>query len=99
MVDKEPGPRSGGLTVSKNIPKLGYKGIETVEMSYVDHRVPTGALLGDPGRGLGYILGARSAANIAARAVGVARAGSTPRMSRSSSPTFGKPIAQRKRSR
>ena len=35
MVEKEPGPTSGGLTVSKNIGKLGYKGIETVEMSYV----------------------------------------------------------------
>src|SRR4051794_10543389 len=76
MVEKEPGPTSGGLTVSKNIPKLGYKGIETVEMSYVDHRVPADALLGDPGRGLAYILGALEVGriNIAARAVGVARA-------------------------
>ena len=76
IVEKEPGPASGGLTVSKNIPKLGYKGIETVEMSYVDHRVPADSLLGDPGRGLGYILGALEVGriNIAARAVGVARA-------------------------
>ena len=73
IVEKEPGPTSGGLTVSKNIPKLGYKGIETVEMSYVDHRVPADALLGDPGRGLAYILGALEVGriNIAARAVGV----------------------------
>ena len=40
IVEKEPGPRSGGITVSRNIGKLGYKGIETVEMSYDAHRIP-----------------------------------------------------------
>ncbi|HWS45511.1 MAG TPA: acyl-CoA dehydrogenase family protein [Acidimicrobiia bacterium] len=76
IVEKEPGPRYGGITVSRNIGKLGYKGIETVEMVYDDHRVPATALLGDPGRGLSYILGALEVGriNIAARAVGVARA-------------------------
>src|SRR6202142_3263281 len=76
IVEKEPGPRSGGITVSRNIGKLGYKGIETVEMSYDAHRVPADALLGEEGRGLGYILGALEVGriNIAARAVGVARA-------------------------
>jgi butyryl-CoA dehydrogenase len=76
MVEKEPGPYTGGLSVSKNIGKLGYKGIETVEMVYDGHRVPASALLGDPGRGLSYILGALEVGriNIAARAVGVARA-------------------------
>src|SRR3954466_6500536 len=58
MVEKEPGPKSGGITVSRNIGKLGYKGIETVEMSYDGHRVPAAALIGEEGRGLGYILGA-----------------------------------------
>ena len=33
IVEKEPGPRYGGITVSRTIGKLGYKGIETVEMS------------------------------------------------------------------
>jgi alkylation response protein AidB-like acyl-CoA dehydrogenase len=97
MVEKEPGPVSGGLTVSKNIPKLGYKGIETVEMSYVDHRVPADALLGDPGRGLGYILGALEVGriNIAARAVGVARAAFDAALAYAQQrSTFGKPIAQ-----
>jgi alkylation response protein AidB-like acyl-CoA dehydrogenase len=76
VVDKEPGPKSGGITVSKNIPKLGYKGLETVEMSYVDHRMPGDALLGEPGRGLPQILSVMEVGriNIAARAVGVARA-------------------------
>ncbi len=58
IVEKEPGAKFGGITVSRNIGKLGYKGIETVEMQYDGHRVPVDALLGDPGRGLSYILGA-----------------------------------------
>jgi len=76
IVGKEPGARFGGINVSRNIGKLGYKGIETVEMQYDGHRVGVDALLGDPGRGLGYILGALEVGriNIAARAVGVARA-------------------------
>jgi butyryl-CoA dehydrogenase len=76
IVEKDPGPKFGGISVSRNIGKLGYKGIETVEMQYDGHRVPADALLGDPGRGLGYILGALEVGriNIAARAVGVARA-------------------------
>ena len=76
IVEKEPGPTSGGITVSKNIGKLGYKGLETVEMVYDGHRVPADSLLGEEGRGLGYILGALEVGriNIAARAVGVARA-------------------------
>ncbi len=79
LVEKEPGPRWGGIGVSRHIPKLGYKGIETVEMSYEDHRVPAGAVLGGPeglGRGLQFLLGSLELGriNVAARAVGVARA-------------------------
>jgi alkylation response protein AidB-like acyl-CoA dehydrogenase len=76
IVEKQPGEKFGGITVSRNIGKLGYKGIETVEMQYDGHRVPADAMLGDSGRGLSYILGALEVGriNIAARAVGVARA-------------------------
>jgi butyryl-CoA dehydrogenase len=76
IVEKEPGPTFGGITVSKNIGKLGYKGIETVEMTYDGHRIPADWMIGDPGRGLSYILGALEVGriNIAARACGVARA-------------------------
>src|SRR6476660_5894585 len=76
IVEKDPGPSSGGIRVSRNIGKLGYKGIETVEMVYDGHRVPADSLLGDAGRGLSYILGALEVGriNIAARAVGLARA-------------------------
>ena len=46
IVEKEPGLRSGGIEVSRHIDKLGYRGVETVEMTYVDHRVPADAVLG-----------------------------------------------------
>ena len=66
-------------------------------MSYVDHRVPADSLLGDPGRGLGYILGALEVGriNIAARAVGVARAAFDAALAYAQERvTIGKPIAQ-----
>ncbi|HMC05667.1 MAG TPA: acyl-CoA dehydrogenase family protein [Actinomycetota bacterium] len=79
MVEKEPGPSFGGITVSRQIGKLGYKGVETVEMSYDGHRVPAGAVLGGEaglGKGLRQILGGLELGrvNIAARACGVAGA-------------------------
>jgi butyryl-CoA dehydrogenase len=80
IVEKEPGQQSGGISVSKKIGKLGYKGIETVEMTYTGHRVPSSWVLGGTdtglGRGLHHILGALELGrvNIAARACGVARA-------------------------
>jgi butyryl-CoA dehydrogenase len=76
IVEKEPGPASGGISVSTRIKKLGYKGIETVEMTYSGHRIPASALLGDRGSGLIYMLGGLELGrvNIAARALGVARA-------------------------
>jgi alkylation response protein AidB-like acyl-CoA dehydrogenase len=97
IVEKEPGPVSGGITVSRNIGKLGYKGIETVEMTYDAHRVPADALLGDAGRGLSYILGALEVGriNIAARAVGVARAAFDAALSYAQERrTMGKPIGE-----
>ena len=49
LVDKTPGKASGGITVSRKIDKIGYRGLETVEMSYVDHRVPADRVLGGDG--------------------------------------------------
>jgi butyryl-CoA dehydrogenase len=79
MVEKQPGPSSGGITVSRQIGKLGYKGVETVEMSYDGHVVPADCVLGGDaglGKGLPQILGALELGrvNIAARACGVAGA-------------------------
>jgi alkylation response protein AidB-like acyl-CoA dehydrogenase len=76
IVEKEPGPAFEGIKVSKKVGKLGYKGVETVEMAYSDHRIPATNLIGEAGRGLPQILGVLEVGriNIAARAVGVARA-------------------------
>jgi alkylation response protein AidB-like acyl-CoA dehydrogenase len=101
MVEKEPGAeRSGGVSVSRNIGKLGYKGIETVEMVYDAHRVPVDAVLGGDeglGRGQHFILSALEVGriNIAARAVGVARAAFDHALSYAQQRhTMGKPIAE-----
>jgi len=97
VVEKEPGPRSGGITVARSIGKLGYRGVETVEMAYTDHRVPAGNLIGEAGRGLSLILSVLEVGriNIAARAVGVARAAFDAALDYAQQRvTFGKPIAE-----
>ena len=100
IVEKTPGQKSGGITVSKRIEKLGYKGLETVEMSYDGHRVPKAAVLGGEaglGRGLHYILSALELGrvNIAARACGVGRAAFEAAISYAQQrETFGVPIAK-----
>jgi len=97
IVEKEPGPTFEGISVSKHVGKLGYKGVETVEMAYTDHRIPAANLVGEPGRGLSQILGVLEVGriNIAARAVGVARAAFDAALSYAQvRMTFGKPIAE-----
>jgi butyryl-CoA dehydrogenase len=100
MVEKEPGLQSGGITVSKTIGKLGYKGVETVEMAYAGHRVPASAVLGGAeglGRGLPYFLGTLELGrvNIAARACGVGRAAFEAAITYAQQRhTFGVPIAR-----
>jgi alkylation response protein AidB-like acyl-CoA dehydrogenase len=101
MVEKEPGAVSfGGITVSRNIGKLGYRGIETVEMAYDGHRVPASCVLGGDaglGRGQHFILAALEVGriNIAARSVGVARAAFEAAIRYAQQrQTFGKPIVQ-----
>ncbi len=101
MVEKEPGAeRAGGISVSRNIGKLGYKGIETVEMTYDGHRVDADCVLGGAeglGRGQHFILSALEVGriNIAARAVGVGRAAFEAAIAYAQQrETFGKPIAQ-----
>ncbi len=98
IVEKDPGDSFEGIRVSKKIPKLGYKGLETVEMSYADHRVPHDNVLGGDdgvGNGLGYALSALELGriNVAARAVGVAQAAFDAAMRYSQErETFGRKI-------
>jgi alkylation response protein AidB-like acyl-CoA dehydrogenase len=70
----EPGP---GFTVSRDLPKLGYKGVESCELSFGDYRAPAGALLGGvEGQGFAQMMKGLEIGRIqvAARALGVARA-------------------------
>jgi len=98
IVEKTPGPSDGGLTISRKIDKLGYKGVETVEMTYVNHRVPDANMLGGSeglGNGLRYALTALELGrvNIAARAVGVGQAAYDAAMGYAQErETFGRPI-------
>ena len=100
IVEKDPGASFEGIGVSRHIDKLGYKGIETVEMTYTDHRVPAANVLGGPdglGRGLHFILSSLELGriNIAARAVGVGRAAFDAAFAYAQErETFGVPIAK-----
>ena len=99
MVEKEPGAaRSGGISVSRNIGKLGYKGIETCEVSFEDFHVPAANLIGGTeGRGFQQVMSGLEVGriNIAARAVGVARAAFEDAIRYAQQrTTFGKPICE-----
>jgi alkylation response protein AidB-like acyl-CoA dehydrogenase len=66
-----------GFTVSRNLSKLGYKGVETCELVFEDYRVPADNLLGgEEGRGFSHMMKVLEVGRIqvAARATGVARA-------------------------
>ena len=68
---------SPGLTVSRDLPKLGYKGVESCELTFADYRVPTTAILGgEPGKGFGQMMKGLETGRIqvASRALGVASA-------------------------
>jgi alkylation response protein AidB-like acyl-CoA dehydrogenase len=65
-----------GYEVTKDIPKLGYKGTESCEISLTDVRVPVSQLVGGvEGRGMQQVLSALEwgRVNIAARSVGIAQ--------------------------
>jgi alkylation response protein AidB-like acyl-CoA dehydrogenase len=66
-----------GLTVSRDLPKLGYKGVETCELTFDDFRVPATAILGgEPGAGFAQMMKGLETGRIqvASRALGVATA-------------------------
>ncbi|GAC67426.1 acyl-CoA dehydrogenase family protein [Gordonia soli] len=72
LVEKVP-----GFTVSRDLPKLGYKGVESCELSFVDARVQADALLGGvAGQGFAQMMKGLEVGRlqVAARATGVARA-------------------------
>jgi alkylation response protein AidB-like acyl-CoA dehydrogenase len=87
-----------GFTVSRDLPKLGYKGVESCELSFDDCHVPAAALLGtEEGRGFAQMMRGLEIGRIqvAARALGVGRAAleDSLRYARQRE-SFGKPIWQ-----
>ena len=91
----EKGP---GFNVVRDIPKLGYKGVDTCELSFEDYRVSGGNLVGgQEGQGFYQIMSGLELGriNVAARCLGVARAALEEATKYAKHrETFGKPIGE-----
>ncbi|MGK5556495.1 acyl-CoA dehydrogenase family protein [Actinomadura kijaniata] len=85
-----------GLTVSRDLPKLGYKGVESCELAFHDHRAPVSALLGEAeGRGFAQMMKGLETGRlqVAARALGVGRAAFEDALAYAQQrESFGRPI-------
>ena len=93
IVLAEPGP---GLVVSRDLPKLGYKGVESCEITFEDFRVPDSALLGErEGEGFAQMMRGLEIGRIqvASRALGVGQAALDDALQYAQQrEAFGKPI-------
>ncbi len=85
-----------GLTVSRDLPKLGYKGVESCELTFDGLRVPVSAVLGgEEGHGFAQMMKGLETGRIqvAARALGVGRAAFDDALRYAQDrESFGKPI-------
>ncbi|MFJ8676056.1 acyl-CoA dehydrogenase family protein [Streptomyces sp. NPDC093589] len=85
-----------GLTVSRDLPKLGYKGVESCELSFDDYRAPAGAVLGGvAGSGFAQMMKGLETGRlqVASRALGVGRAALEDSLAYAQErEAFGKPI-------
>jgi alkylation response protein AidB-like acyl-CoA dehydrogenase len=85
-----------GLTVSRDLPKLGYKGVESCELTFDDFRVPASAILGNvPGSGFAQMMKGLETGRIqvASRALGVATAALEDALAYAQQrESFGRPI-------
>ncbi|VVJ21629.1 Acyl-CoA dehydrogenase [Amycolatopsis camponoti] len=93
LVEKGP-----GFEVSRDLPKLGYKGVESCELSFTDFRVPRDSLLGTvEGEGFAQMMRGLEIGRIqvAARALGVGAAALARSVRYSQErESFGQPIWQ-----
>ena len=93
IVLAEPGE---GFTVSRDLPKLGYKGVESCELTFDDFRVPVTALLGErEGEGFAQMMRGLEIGRIqvASRALGVGQAALEDALRYAQQrEAFGKPI-------
>jgi alkylation response protein AidB-like acyl-CoA dehydrogenase len=86
-----------GCIISRDLPKLGYKGVESSEVAFEDFPVPIENLVGSEGQGFKYVMAGLEVGrvNIAARAVGVAQAALDAALKYSTErETFGKAICE-----
>ncbi len=93
LVEKGP-----GFSLSRDLPKLGYKGVESCELAFDDMRVPADAVLGgEEGRGFAQMMRGLEVGRlqVAGRALGVARAALEDSLRYAQErESFGKPIWQ-----
>jgi alkylation response protein AidB-like acyl-CoA dehydrogenase len=87
-----------GMTVSRDIDKLGYKSVETCELHFDNFPVPVENLIGgSEGEGFKHVMTGLEAErlNVAARGLGIARAAFEEAIRYAQRrTTFGKPIAE-----
>lgn len=85
-----------GLEISRDLPKLGYKGVESCELAFTDCRVPATSILGGkPGEGFAHMMKGLETGRIqvAARALGVAAAALEDALAYAQTrESFGQPI-------
>jgi butyryl-CoA dehydrogenase len=101
VLEKEAGrAEQPGLVIGPPLKKLGYKGVESVELAFDGFRAPAESVIGGDagvGEGFKYFMGGieLGRVNIAARAVGIAtRAFEEAIRYAQQREAFGKPIAQ-----
>ncbi|MEY4477125.1 MAG: Acyl-CoA dehydrogenase [Actinomycetota bacterium] len=89
----EPGD---GFSISRDLPKMGYKGVESCEISFDNYRTPAAQILGgEPGKGFAQFMKGLEVGRIqvAARSLGVATAALEDSLQYAQErETFGKPI-------
>ena len=100
LVEKEPGfgETAPGLTIPGKIDKMGYKGVDTTEAIFENHRISADQVLGgEPGKGFYQMMDGVEVGrvNVAARACGIANRAFELGVAYSQQrETFGKPIAE-----
>ena len=94
----ERGEPGSGFEVGRDLDKLGYRGLDTVELNFNNYAIPADSLIGEQeGVGFGQVMSGLETGriNVAARAVGVAQAAFNAAIRYAQQrESFGKPIAE-----
>lgn len=96
LVDSGADAAAHGLRISRDLPKLGYKGVESCELVFENFRVPAASILGgEAGKGFTQMMKGLETGRIqvAARALGVATAALEDALAYAQTrESFGQPI-------